>query len=341
MLSGKLLYTMTQTIYDNHGRPVNYLRLAVTDRCNLRCFYCMPAEGIPYLPKQALLSYEEMERLVRILANMGVTKVRITGGEPFVRKDMISFLQRLNRIEGIQEIHLTTNGVLTVPHVAELKEIGIASVNLSLDTLDRERFRQITRRDELERVMECFHLLLAHHIPTKINAVVMEGKNTQDIIPLAELTRKHPVAVRFIEEMPFNGVGSHYPVLVWTHRKILEVLQQHYLIIQKIADSTYSTSYNYQIPGHQGTVGVIAAFTRTFCGTCNRIRLTAQGTLKTCLYDDGVLDIKQLLRNGATDKELQQAFLHAFRHRAQDGFEAEKRRNGNTHVSESMSTIGG
>lgn len=332
---------MSQVIYDNHGRPVNYLRLAVTDRCNLRCFYCMPAEGIPYLPKQELLSYEEMERLVHMLARMGITKVRITGGEPFVRKDMIYFLQHLTQIEGIQEVHVTTNGVLTGPHVARLKEIGITSVNLSLDTLDRQRFLQITRRDELERVMDCFYQLLAHDIPTKINTVIMEGQNIEDIIPLAALTRQYPVAVRFIEEMPFNGKGSHYPVLVWNHRKILETLQQHYPAIQKVTDGPYSTSYNYQIPGHRGTVGIIAAFTRTFCGTCNRIRLTAQGTLKTCLYDDGVLDVKQLVRNGATDETLQQAFLHAFRHRAKDGYEAEKKRNAHQPVSESMSTIGG
>lgn len=332
---------MHQNIYDNHGRPINYLRLAVTDRCNLRCFYCMPAEGIPYLPKQALLSYEEMERLVHILAGLGISKIRITGGEPFVRKDMVYFLQRLKQIPGVQEIHITTNGVLTVPHVAQLKEMGITSVNLSLDTLDRERFKQITRRDELARVMDCFHQLLEHNIPTKINTVVMEGQNTEDIVPLTELTRQYPVSVRFIEEMPFNGEGSHYPVLVWSHRKILETLQQHYPAIQKIADGPYSTSYNYQIPGHQGTVGIIAAFTRTFCGTCNRIRLTAQGTLKTCLYDSGVLDIKQLMRNGATDEELEQAFLQAFRHRTKDGYEAEKKRTGYLPVSESMSTIGG
>lgn len=332
---------MPQTIYDNHGRPVNYLRLAVTDRCNLRCFYCMPAEGIPYLPKHELLSYEEIERLIRLLATMGITKVRITGGEPFVRKDMVHFLKRIRRIEGIQELHITTNGVLTTPYIAELKALGITSVNLSLDTLDRERFRMITRRDELARVMDCFYALLQHDIPAKINTVVMDGKNTDDIIPLTELTRQYPVSVRFIEEMPFNGEGNHYPVLVWTHRKILEVLKQHYPAIQKIKDSSSSTSYNYQIPGHQGTVGIIAAFSRTFCGTCNRIRLTARGTLKTCLYDDGVLDIKQLMRSGASDEALEKAFLHIFSHRAKDGFEAEKNRKALTPASESMSTIGG
>jgi len=330
-----------RTIYDNHGRPVNYLRLAVTDRCNLRCFYCMPEEGIHYLPKKELLTYEEMERLAQVLTGMGVNKIRITGGEPFVRKDLISFLWRLSKIEGIDQINITTNGVLTGDYIAELKEMGIASVNLSLDTLDRERFKTITRRDELEKVMECFHLLMENQIPTKINAVVMEGKNTDDIIPMAELTHKYPVSVRFIEEMPFNGEGSHYPVLVWTHRKIMEVLKNHYPSINKLQDEPHSTSYNYTIPGHQGNVGVIAAFSRTFCGSCNRIRITAQGGLKTCLYDDGVLDLRQLLRSGASDDEIEQAFLHAFSHRAKDGFEAEKARNSGKPAAESMSTIGG
>lgn len=328
-------------LYDNHGRRINYLRLAVTDRCNLRCFYCMPAEGIAYVPKQQLLSYEEMERLVRVLAKMGISKVRITGGEPFVRKDLVPFLQRISIIPGIEELHITTNGVLTGPHVSELKALGISSVNLSLDTLNRERFRKITRRDHYETVMKCFHQLLEVGIPTKINTVVMEGQNTEDIIPLAELTRTHPVSVRFIEEMPFNGEGSHYPVLVWTHRKIVDVLKKQYPGLKKVPDAPYTTSYNYQIPGHQGTVGVIAAFSRTFCGSCNRIRLTAQGTLKTCLYDHGVLDVRQLLRDGASDQQLQEVFSSIFAQRAKDGFEAEQQREEAAPVSESMSTIGG
>jgi len=329
-------------IYDNHNRPITYLRLSVTDRCNLRCFYCMPAEGIKYLPQREVLSYEEMLRIARLLSGMGVNKIRITGGEPFVRKGLVNFLWKLSEIAGIDQINLTTNGVLTAQHVSELKAMGIHSVNLSLDTLDKQRFLEITRRDSFDKVMDCFYQLVDSGIHTKINTVVMDGKNTEDIVPLTELTRDYPVSVRFIEEMPFNGEGNHYPVLVWTHKKIIEVLMQQYPQIQKIPDEAHSTSYNYQIPGHQGTVGVIAAFSRTFCGTCNRIRMTAQGTLKTCLYDDGVLDIKKILRSGASDNVLREAFLSAFRSRAKDGYEAERNRDaGNKEVSESMSTIGG
>ena len=325
-------------IFDNHNRPITYLRLAVTDRCNLRCFYCMPEEGIRYLPKHQLLTYEEMLRLVEVLARLGVSKVRITGGEPFVRNGLMGFLERMAAVPGLHEWHITTNGVLTAPHIPDLVRLGVGSVNLSLDTLDRERFRQITRRDELPAVQQALDSLLAHNVPVKLNAVVMEGKNTEDIQPLAELTRDHPVEVRFIEEMPFNGEGNHYPVLTWTHDRILSELQRIYPGLQKRPDGPFSTAYTYQIPGYQGRIGIIAAFTRTFCGTCNRIRLTAQGTLKTCLYDNGVLDVRALLRSGATDADLSAAFLKAFAHRPKNGFEAEQQRS---PVRESMSTIGG
>lgn len=327
-------------LYDNHGRPINYLRLAVTDRCNLRCFYCMPEEGIHYMPKKELLTFEEIERLIRLLASMGISKIRLTGGEPFVRTDLMELIRKIVSIDGVEHLHLTTNGILTSPHIAELKELGIASVNLSLDTLDRERFKTITRRDEFENTWSTLQQLLASGIPVKINAVVMEGKNIEDIIPMIELTKTHNVSVRFIEEMPFNGEGNHYPKLTWTYTKILDWIKNYYPELEKITDEPNSTSYTYQIPGYKGNIGVIAAFSRTFCGTCNRIRVTAQGTLKTCLYDDGVLNIKELMRSGATNDELKEKLLQAFAVRPRNGFEAESHRKSKM-VNESMSTIGG
>lgn len=328
-------------LFDNHGRQINYVRIAVTDRCNLRCFYCMPEEGIQYMPKKDLLTFEEIERLVTLLAQMGISKVRFTGGEPFVRKDFMHLVQSVAEINGISNVHLTTNGVLTAPYVKDLQKAGVKSVNLSLDTLDKERFKTITRRDEFEKVMETLDLLLREGIHVKINAVVMEGKNIDDILPLVAFTKSNPVSVRFIEEMPFNGEGSHYPKLNWTHRKILDHIRAAYPVLNKLKDESNSTSYNYAIPGHQGNVGVIAAFSRTFCGTCNRIRITAQGTLKTCLYDEGVLNIRDLMRSGASDLELKDTLLKAFKNRAKDGFEAEQQRQTGSGVSESMSTIGG
>ena len=327
-------------LFDNHQRPISYLRLAVTDRCNLRCFYCMPEEGILYVPKKHLLTFEEIERLVRLVAGMGISKVRVTGGEPFVRNDLMKLLRVLKSIPGIEHVHLTTNGVLTAPHVPELKAMGIASVNLSLDTLDRQRFHDITRRDEFDRVWETFEALLEYQIPVKLNAVVMDGKNIDDILPLADLTRRFPVSVRFIEEMPFNGEGQHYPVLQWTHAKILSTLKAAYPGLSSKAPVPHATAQEFQVPGHPGVLGIIAAFSRTFCGTCNRIRLTAQGELKTCLYDNGVMNLRDLMRSGKSDEELKRSLLDAFSHRPKDGFEAESRR-GDLSVIESMSTIGG
>lgn len=331
---------MQQQLFDNHGRPINYLRLAVTDRCNLRCFYCMPEEGIHYLPKKELLTFEEIERLVALMASMGISKIRLTGGEPFVRTDLMQLIRKIRQIKGIQDIHITTNGVLTAPFIPELKELGIASVNLSLDTLDRDRFKQITRRDEFDKTWEVLQLLLTAKIPVKLNAVVMDGKNIGDIIPMVELAKDHPISVRFIEEMPFNGEGNHYPKLFWTHNKIVEHIRLAFPSLQKVDDPKSSTAYHYQIPNFKGNIGVIAAFSRTFCGTCNRIRVTAQGVLKTCLYDDGVLNIKNLMREGRNDEELKQQLMKAFSNRPKDGFEAEQKRS-NKKVNESMSTIGG
>jgi molybdenum cofactor biosynthesis protein A len=326
---------------DNHGRRVNYLRLAVTDRCNLRCFYCMPEDGLNWLSRAELMSYEEMLRSCALLVKMGVEKIRITGGEPFVRKDIMKLLSGLSNLNGLKELSMTTNGVLTAPYVAEMKSLGISSVNLSLDTLDANRFFAITRRDEFASVMATLDELLKHNIAVKINAVVMDGKNTQDILPLVQLTKDLPVSVRFIEEMPFNGDEDTYQGLQWDYVRILDEITAHFPDLQKITDPAYSTAYNYHVPGHKGSVGIIAAYSRTFCGTCNRIRITPQGMLKNCLYDDGVLNIKDLIRAGMNDDELERNLLNAFGNRPKDGWEAERMRVEKTGVHESMATIGG
>jgi molybdenum cofactor biosynthesis protein A len=330
---------LSMILYDNHNRPISYVRLAVTDRCNLRCFYCMPEEGIKYLPKKEVLTFEEIDRLVSVLASLGIKKVRLTGGEPFVRNDLMKLIARITAIEGIEELHITTNGILTGPHIPSLKKLGVRSVNLSLDTLDRQRFIDITRRDELDITLKTLDLLLENEIPVKINTVVMDGKNTDDILPLVELTRHENISVRFIEEMPFNGTEDTHEEFRWSHSRIIEHIQKNISGFKKLPDPPFSTSYNYQVDGYKGTVGVIAAFSRTFCGTCNRIRVTAQGQLKTCLYGDGVLNLKALMREGKSDDEIKDHLLHAFSHRAKDGFEAERKKK--TPIYESMSAIGG
>jgi molybdenum cofactor biosynthesis protein A len=301
----------------------------------------MPEEGLNWLSRSEIMTYEEMLQACTLLVKMGIEKIRITGGEPFVRKDIMKLLAALSALPGLNELTITTNGVLTAPLIPELKKIGVKSVNLSLDTLDANRFFTITKRDEFGKVMETMEQLLKHDIEVKINAVVMDGKNTQDIIPLVELTKELPVSVRFIEEMPFNGEGHIYQGLQWNYIRILDEIKQKYPAIEKLNDPAYSTSYNYHIPGHKGSIGIIAAYSRTFCGTCNRIRITPVGELKTCLYDGGVLNIKDLMRNGINDNDLQAALLNAFSHRPKDGFEAEHNRNVNDPAHESMATIGG
>lgn len=328
-------------LVDNHGRKINYLRLAVTDRCNLRCVYCMPAKGLEWLPRKELMTFEEMLRLCSLLVKMGIEKIRITGGEPFVRKDLMQLLTALSGLNGLHQLTITTNGVLTAPFVPELKKLGINSVNLSLDTLDRDRFVAIAHRDELSKVLITLDQLLLHNMDVKINTVVMENKNTEDIISLVELSKNLNISVRFIEEMPFNGGGKHSTVLFWDHIRILNRIKEKYPDIQKIPDPISSTSYNYHIPGFKGDVGIIAAYSRLFCGTCNRIRVTPTGTLKTCLYDNGVLNIKDLMRKGYDEDDLKTVLAGALNKRAKDGWEAEKNRTQKTPIHESMATIGG
>ncbi len=299
----------------------------------------MPEEGINFVPRADLLSYEEMVRLVELFIELGITKLRITGGEPFLRKDMVQFLEKMGR-SGLEQLHITTNGTLSYDIVPRFKEMGITSVNLSLDSLDRQRFHEITRRDQLDRVLATFHRLLEYEIPTKINMVVMGTRNTDDIIPMSKLAREYPVTVRYIEEMPFNGVGARAAEQMWNHRQILERLQAHLPPMQRVPTEKSATASVYQVDGFKGKIGIIAAYSRTFCGSCNRLRITPQGMLRTCLYDQGIFNVRDLLRAGATDEQIKSMLLDAVVSRAKDGFEAERRR-GHLPVSESMSTIGG
>ncbi len=327
-------------LYDNHGRVINYMRIAVTDRCNLRCYYCMPESGIDYLPRQELMTYEEILRIVSIFAKQGISKIRITGGEPFLRKDLMHLLTKITEIPEIEVVNITSNGTLLIDKIDALKQLGINSINLSLDTLNPERFFKITRRDDFKKVMDCLNALLKADFKVKINMVVLASQNTEDIIPMVELAKNENIDIRFIEEMPFNGTTGQGNIEFWSHTKILQHIQSVYPEAHPIGNEKYSTSVNYRIDGFKGTFGIIAAFSRTFCGTCNRIRLTPKGTIKTCLYDNGIFNVRDLVRSGATDEQLISTLQTALNHRAKDGFEAEQKRF-NFPVSESMATIGG
>jgi len=325
---------------DSYNRTIDYVRIAVTDRCNLRCFYCMPAEGIPYEPKAQLLSYEEITRLLKVLARVGFRKVRFTGGEPFLRKDFMQLLENTASIAAYDTINITSNGTLLKHHIPKLKELGITKINLSIDSLDKERFHKITRRDDFDKVFDTFHELLAHDFKVKLNAVIMHGINTQDIVPLSELAATYPVDVRFIEEMPFNG-GYKENLKMYSAKDIYTDLKKHYSNLNPLPMSHGDTANLYQVPGHKGNIGVIAAFSRTFCNTCNRLRISSKGEIKNCLYDDGVFNIRDYMRTGVSDEDLRLKFQELLRLKPKDGFEAEKLRKGGSKNMESMSVIGG
>jgi len=301
----------------------------------------MPEEGITYAPKKELLTFAEMYRIVELFSRHGIEKIRITGGEPFLWKDMMTFLKAISKIPTLKKISLTTNGTLIHDKLEELKSLGIDTINLSLDSVNPDKFFQITRRDDFSKVMRTMQRMLDLEIKVKINMVVMKNKNLDDIIPMLELGKSKPISVRFIEEMPFNGTLGQGNDSLWTHHQILHHIKEKYPKVVKLEDPKYSTSMNYEIDGFKGNFGIIAAYSRTFCGTCNRIRLTPQGGIKTCLYDHGIFNIKNMMREGATDKELITALQSAISHRAKDGHEAEENRKAKFPVSESMATIGG
>lgn len=330
---------MNQQLVDNFGRQISYLRLAITDRCNLRCQYCMPAHGIDIVDREELLTYKEMYRITRVLSELGVNKVRLTGGEPFVRKGFMSFLEMLDFNDLLDEINITTNGVLISKHLEQIEKLKVKSINLSLDSLNREKFKTITRRDQFEKTYKTLDLLENSKLNLKLNVVVQSGINTDEIIDFVELTKTRNIAVRFIEEMPFNGVGQKQTNEIWNYNKILSEINREFPSTEKLKDKKSSTSMNFKVENHKGTFGIIPAFTRTICSDCNRIRITATGMFKNCLFDDGVFNIREFMRKGASNEELKDLFLKLVAKKPKDGFVAEANRG--TDVSESMSTIGG
>jgi cyclic pyranopterin phosphate synthase len=298
----------------------------------------MPEEGVNFARRSDLLSFNEMYLLSNIFCSMGVSKIRITGGEPFVRAGLIPFLKNISVIPGLQEISITSNGSFTTKNILALKEMGIRKINLSLDSLNRDRFFAITRRDSFESVYAGVFKLLEHGFDVKLNCVLAEGKNTEDIIPFVELTKDYDLSVRFLEEMPFNGSDS-FAVPVWDYKEVYSYINQHFPVIHKLESEISSTSVNYKIPGYKGSFGIIPSFSRTFCGTCNRIRLSATGELRTCLYGPAAVNLRDVMRAGASEEEIQEEILAAVSMRAKNGFEAEALSNEVAHKS--MSFLGG
>lgn len=326
----------TTFLIDSQGRNISYLRLAITDRCNLRCQYCMPEEGISSVDHLSTLSYEELEFLVSMFLRLGIRKVRITGGEPFVRKGCMDFLRRLKEHKGVPQLFLTTNGVETWRHMTELRSIGISGINLSLDALNRDRFQQITRRDSFDAAIRTFELALEFGIPLKINSVVLEDTTDDEIRQLGELSKNNPISVRFIEKMPFSGknqraADSGQALLVRLHRIFPEMAETQ--------ASGIATARLFSHPGFTGTIGIIEGSSRNFCATCNKVRITPTGMLKACLYDNGILDLRSLIRDGITAAELAERVISAVGKRLADGRLTESACS--QSIQPSMASIGG
>lgn len=327
-------------LIDNHGRTINYLRLAVTDRCNLRCNYCMPAEGIDFVAADRLLSMDELKYLGGILVGQGVDKIRITGGEPFARKDLMELMRHLSGLPGLKELSVTTNATMIGPHIDELKALGIKDINLSLDAIDRGTFERITRRKQFDTVHGNLIRLISEGFNVRINFIVLEGQNEQDIIPILEAMRHQKVSVRFLEEMPFNGGSKTFSALKWDHRAILEHIASAFPKYTQLPSPKTSTSINYKIEGHTGTFGIIPSFSRTFCGSCNRLRVTATGDVITCLYGRPVANLRDILRTGQGEGKVRETILRAVGSRAKTGFEAQGE-HAKTIFENSMTSIGG
>ncbi|MEB8329124.1 GTP 3',8-cyclase MoaA [Flavobacteriaceae bacterium KMM 6897] len=326
-------------LFDNHNRKINYLRLAVTDRCNLRCNYCMPAEGINFAKNDKLFTIDELYTLSKIMVEQGIDKIRITGGEPFVRKDLMVLLRKMARLEGLKDISITTNATLIGPYIDELKALGITNINVSMDAIHKETFDVITRRNEYDTVYQNLIRLISEGFNVRINFIVLDGQNTQDILPILEAMKQYDVSVRFLEEMPFNGGSKTFNTIKWDYKSIFKYITGAYSNIEKLESPRTSTSINYKIRGHKGTFGLIPSFSRTFCGTCNRLRITATGDVVTCLYGKPSMNLRDVLRNENAEENIKLHILKAIGSRAKTGFDAQK--NHSSVFDSSMTSIGG
>jgi cyclic pyranopterin phosphate synthase len=290
---------------DGFNRRISYLRLSVTDRCNLRCLYCMPAEGVALMDHAAILSYEEMLRIARIAAGSGITKIRITGGEPLVRKGIAALVTELNHIAGISDISITTNGILLEAAAGALRRAGLKRINISLDTLDAVKYKQITRGGDLAAVLAGIHAArIEGFSPIKINVVVMRGINDTEITSFAALTMERPVHIRFIEFMPINGHAGLNKNCYISNADIREKIQTIGELLPLPIEPGAGPARLYQLRGAQGKLGFISPLSNHFCATCNRLRLTADGRLRTCLFSDSETDLRSPLRSGCSDTEL-------------------------------------
>jgi len=302
---------------DRYGRPVDYLRLSVTDRCNLRCFYCMPPHGVPFIPHEGVLSYEEIERLARLAISLGINKIRLTGGEPLVRREVLHLCEKIAGLPKLESLSITTNGVLLPQFAQNLFNAGIKRLNVSLDTLNPEKFAAITGKSHFFQVWEGLHqALVIGFNPIKLNVVVMRGVNDDEINELASLTYTYPFHVRFIELMQsLPGIQERHFL---AGGEIIRRLEQTDALLPAHSKHSNGPARYYRFPGAAGKIGLITPLSHHFCPTCNRLRLSADGKLRSCLFSPEEVDLKSLLRHEATDGEILAAIRRAIWNKPQE-----------------------
>ena len=301
---------------DAFGRKHTYLRISLTERCNLRCTYCMPAEGVDLKPKTHILSFEEILRLAGLLVAHGVTKIRLTGGEPLIRKELVQLVERLRALEGLEELTITTNGLLMPRKLDELQQAGVTGFNISLDTLREDRFFEITRRPGLDTVLEAIHRTVdAGYDPVKVNCVVIRGFNEDELADFVAMTETLPLEIRFIEYMPFDGntwnTGKFLP-----YREMTDRIKERWPDFEREGGDDMEIAKLWQVPGFTGKVGFISSMSDHFCAGCNRIRITADGQLKVCLFGAQEVNLRDLMREGITDGALLDAVRGALARKA-------------------------
>jgi len=300
------LLPFSHFLTDTHGRQHDYLRISLTERCNLRCTYCMPEEGVELSPKSSILTTEEIIQIARIFINEGVKKIRLTGGEPLVRRDIVDIIRELKSTPGLETVAMTTNGVTLGRRLPELVSAGLDALNISLDTLVPQKFEFVSRRPKKthEKVMASIEAALElGYAPVKVNCVVMKGLNEDEIVDFVNLTQHKALDIRFIEYMPFDGNKWNDKKMV-PYQTMVDIIKNTHPHFTRIADAPNDTSKGFKVPGFKGQVGFITSMSENFCGSCNRLRLTADGNLKVCLFGNTELSLRDAIRSGANPEEL-------------------------------------
>lgn len=329
---------MDGKLTDNFGRRFNYLRIAVNEYCNLRCIYCMPEKGAVFQDEGRLLTKNEICKIIKIMASLGISKIRFTGGEPLIRKNILDLIEFTCLKTDISSIHLTTNGIVLPRYIKQLESIGLSGVNISLDTLNEEKFQKITRREGLDKVLDGLQLAIDSSIKSvKVNVVAMRNFNDDEIIDFAELTKSNDITVRFIELMPFDSHQIWKTGKFYKADRIVNDLKLHYNALKPITGSS-TEYYVYKIKGYKGRVAVIPSYSRSLCSACNRIRITADGNLLNCLYSQSETNIGDAMRTGMEDSEIKRLIIEAMQNKLKDGWIAQSKGNDSR---QSMTQIGG